>query len=93
MAVGQPSVPDDSDACPTVAGNGTDGCPTANASLEQVQVYIDGVYAAAQDVDTSGTADNFDIPVNVPAGSHTLRIDWSVYGQVRASTTRQVTHS
>ncbi|HVT78944.1 MAG TPA: hypothetical protein VHD87_18020 [Acidimicrobiales bacterium] len=82
-------VPDDSDACPNQAGNGADGCPTT-ASLEQVLVYVDGVLAGSNDVDTAGGPDSFDVPVTVPAGDHTLRIDWSYYGKVVASTTRQV---
>jgi hypothetical protein len=85
-------VPDSSDACPTVYGTGPDGCPAPAAALEKVLVYVDGALAASQDVDTSGGADNFAIPVTVPVGNHTLRIDWSYFGTVRASTTRQVTH-
>jgi hypothetical protein len=85
-------VPDDVDACPTVPGNSANGCPTA--SFEKVLVYIDGIAtpAGSQDVDTSTGSDTFDIPVTVPAGNHTLRIDWLYGSTVRASETRSVSY-
>ena len=83
-------IPDADDDCPTVAGNGANGCPVVTGSIEKVLVYVDGAVAGSQDVDTSSSPDNFDIQVTVPAGNHTLRIDWLVGSVVRASTTRQV---
>ncbi|MEY2472386.1 MAG: hypothetical protein QOK28_1715 [Actinomycetota bacterium] len=84
-------VADDIDACPDLSGNGADGCPVVAASLEKVLVYVDGALAGSQDVDTAGGADTFGIPVKVPAGAHTLRIDWLVGSVVRGTATRQVT--
>jgi hypothetical protein len=54
---------------------------------------VDGVRAASQDVDTTSGPDAFAITVNVPTGTHELRIDWEDRGRVVATTTVTVTHT
>jgi len=56
-------------------------------------VYVDGVLAASQDVDTSNEIDTFALDVTVPAGSHELRIEWEDDGQVLATDYRTVVHA
>ena len=65
---------DRDDVCPDEPGNGADGCPIG--ATEHVHVYVDGVLAASQDVDTTNGPDAFDIPVQVAAGTHALRVAW-----------------
>jgi hypothetical protein len=81
-------VPDVYDLCPNEAGNGAQGCPIP--ATEHVHVYLDGVRAATQDVDTSGKVDTFAIGVTVPAGTHELRIEWEDDGEVIATDYRTV---
>lgn len=80
---------DRDDVCPDEPGNGADGCPIG--ATEHVHVYVDGVLAASQDVDTANGPDSFDIPVQVAAGTHQLRVDWEDEGEVLATTSRTVT--
>jgi hypothetical protein len=84
-------VPDVYDVCPNEAGNGAQGCPIP--STEQVDVYVDGVLAASQDVDTSNEIDTFSLDVTVPSGTHELRIVWEDDGQVIATDYRTVVYS
>ncbi len=79
---------DRDDVCADAPGNGADGCPIG--ATENVRVYVDGVLGASQAVDTVNGADAFDIPVQVPGGTHQLRIDWEDEGQVIATTSRSV---
>jgi hypothetical protein len=79
---------DRADACVDEPGNGADGCPIA--ATEHVHVYVDGVLAASQDVDTANGPDSFDIPVQVSEGTHELRVDWEDEGTVLATTSRTV---
>ena len=71
------------DLCPDEPGNGAEGCPIP--ATEHVHVYVDGVLAASQDVDTSGELDAFAIDVTVPAGTHELTIEWEDDGEVLAT--------
>ena len=80
---------DPDDVCADEPGNGADGCPIS--ATEHVHVYVDGVLAASEDVDTANGPDAFDIPVQVAAGTHELRVDWEVEGEVLATTSRTVT--
>ena len=84
-------VPDIYDLCPAEPGNGAEGCPIP--ATEKVHVYVDGVLAASQDVDTSDEIDTFSIDVTVPAGSHELRIEWEDDGRVLATDHRTVVHA
>jgi len=79
------------DVCPDVPGNGANGCPIP--ATEQVHVYVDGVLAASQDVDTSGDLDSFELGVTVPAGTHDLMIEWEDDGDVIATDHRTVVHA
>jgi hypothetical protein len=79
---------DRDDVCPDEPGNGADGCPIG--ATEHVHVYVDGVLAASQDVDTANGPDAFDIPVQVAAGTHELRVEWEDEGEVLATTSRTV---
>ncbi|MEY2398760.1 MAG: hypothetical protein QOJ00_1934 [Actinomycetota bacterium] len=81
-------VPDSSDVCPNVAGDGADGCPIQ--AQEHVRVYVDGVKVATQGVDTSDGADSFAVPVTVAPGAHTLMIEWESYGRILATKTIHV---
>ncbi|HSV41157.1 MAG TPA: thrombospondin type 3 repeat-containing protein [Nocardioidaceae bacterium] len=83
-------VADQFDLCPDVAGNSADGCPIP--ATEHVRVYVDGVLAASQDVDTSDDVDAFALPVQVAPGTHELRVDWEDDGEVLATATRTVVH-
>jgi len=84
-------VPNSSDLCPNEPGNGAQGCPIP--ATEHVHVYVDGVLAASQDVDTRHQIDTFALDVTVPGGSHELRIEWEDHGQVIATDYRTVVHS
>jgi len=84
-------VPDDEDACPTVAAATADGCPIP--ANEHVHVSVDGVRAASQDVDTTGGSAAFAIGVTVPTGTHELRVDWEYFGRIVATKTVSVTHT
>jgi hypothetical protein len=81
-------VVDPDDVCPDKAGNGADGCPIG--ATEHVYVYVDGVRAASQDVDTANGPDAFDIPVQVAKGTHALRVDWEDKGSILGTTSRSV---
>ena len=81
-------VVDPDDVCVNEPGNGADGCPIG--PTEHVRVYVDGMLAASQDVDTVNGPDSFDIPVQVPAGTHSLRVDWEDKAAVLATTSRTV---
>ncbi len=84
-------VPDRFDQCPAEAGGGATGCPIP--VTEHVRVYVDGVLAASQDVDTSNELDTFALDVTVGAGSHELRIEWDDSGEVIATAYRTVVHT
>ena len=84
-------VTDPDDVCPNEPGNGAQGCPVP--ATEHVHVYVDGVEAASQDVDTSNQFDTFAIDVTVPPGSHELRIEWEDGGKVVATDYRTVVYS
>jgi len=79
------------DLCPDEPGNGAQGCPVP--ATEHVRVYVDGMLAASQDVDSSNEIDTFGLDVTVPAGSHELRIEWEDDGQVIATDYRTVVYS
>jgi hypothetical protein len=84
-------VPDVSDLCPSEPGNGAQGCPVP--ATEKVKVYVDGVLAGSQDVDTSDEIDTFALDVTVPVGSHELRTEWVDDGEVIATDYRTVVHT
>ena len=79
------------DACPDMAGDGVNGC--AVPSAEQVNVYIGETLLGSQDVNTSRGAFAFSIPVEVPAGEHTLRTQYVRLGKVLVEDARTVTHT
>ncbi len=79
---------DRSDVCADEPGNGADGCPIG--ATEHVHVYVDGSRAASQDVDTAAGLDAFAVPVQVPDGTHTLRVEWEDEGAVLATASRTV---
>jgi hypothetical protein len=79
------------DTCPDLAGSGADGCPVA--TTEHVRVFVDGVLAATEDVDTTDGPDSFAIPLGLSPGNHVLRIEWEDGGEVLASTERTVSHT
>ena len=81
-------VNDNADACPTVAGPSGNGCPVP--SNETVTVYVDGVEAASEAVESSHRADTFAMDVHVPAGTHELRTVWTQGDRVLASDVRSV---
>lgn len=81
-------VPDSSDACPNIAGAGAKGCPIQ--AVESVHVYVDGVLAASQDVDTANGPDSFATAIQIAEGVHEVRVDWERRGKVIASETRNV---
>jgi len=85
-------VADPFDLCPNERGNGAEGCPLP-AATEQVKVYVDGVLAASQDVDTSDRLDTFAIDVTIPEGTHELRTEWTDDGRVLATDQRTVVYS
>ena len=60
---------------------------------EHVLVSVDGAAAGSQDVDTADGPDAFDIAVDVPAGTHEVRVDWEDHGQVVATKSVTVTHT
>ena len=84
-------VADQDDVCPNEPGNGAQGCPIP--ATEHVHVYVDGVLAASQDVDTSNEIDTFVIDITVPAGTHELRTEWEDDGRVIATDYRTVVYS
>lgn len=84
---------DADDACPTLAGTGSDGCPVEEIANEFVLVYVDGLLSGSQDVSTEGGPAPFDITVPLAEGTHDLVVVWEDEGQLLASTTRTVTRS
>ncbi|MDP1794263.1 MAG: thrombospondin type 3 repeat-containing protein [Acidimicrobiales bacterium] len=88
-------VADSVDRCPTVSGTAAHrGCPPPPPA-ESVRVFLDGATtpAGTQVVDTTDGPDDFSLPVSVPAGTHTLRVEWVYFGRVVASKTASVVHS
>jgi len=83
-------VADPYDLCPNEPGNGAEGCPVP--VTEHVHVYVDGVLASSQDVDTNDGLDTYALDVTVPTGSHELRIEWEDDGEVIATDTRTVVY-
>jgi hypothetical protein len=81
-------VVDPDDVCPDEPGSGADGCPVG--ATEHVHVYVDSVLTASQDVDTANGPDAFDIPVQIAAGTHQLRVDWEDEGDVLGTTSMSV---
>ncbi|MGH3735031.1 MAG: thrombospondin type 3 repeat-containing protein [Micromonosporaceae bacterium] len=81
-------VPDIYDQCPNEPGNGATGCPIP--ATEHIRVYVDGVLAASQDVDTSNESDTYALDVTVSTGTHELRIVWEDDGTVIATDYRTV---
>jgi hypothetical protein len=84
-------VPDSTDVCPTEAGPSGNGC--AVPSDETVTVFVDGVEAASQDVESSNGRAGFDLEVTVPTGSHEIRTVWTQDGEVLATDLRTVVHT
>lgn len=84
-------VGDRDDRCPGVVGNGADGCVIV--ATEHVHLYVDGVRAGTQDVDTSKGKDTFSLPVDLAEGTHELRVDWEDRGEVVATKSVTVTHN
>ena len=76
-------VADGDDRCPAVPSDGPNGC--AKVFTEHVRVYVDGALVGSEDVDTAYAADTFAIPVQVPGGTHELRIVWEDADGVVAS--------
>jgi len=88
-------VADVDDLCPAEPGNGAEGCPLPATSppTEHVRVYVDGVLAASQDVDTSSAFDTFAIDVTIPTGTHELRTEWVDGDKVLGTDQRTVVYS
>jgi hypothetical protein len=84
-------VPDSTDVCPSVAGPAGNGCPVP--SDETVTVFVDGVAAASQDVESSNGRAGFALDVTVPTGSHEIRTVWTQDGEVLATDRRTVVHA
>ncbi len=84
-------VADPEDTCPDLSGNGADGCPVG--ATERVRVLVDGVLAAAEDVDTTNGPDAFAIPITVAPGNHELRIEWEEQGAILATASRTISYS
>lgn len=86
-------VPDVYDLCPEEPGNGASGCPIP--ATEHLHVYVDGVLAASQDVDTAGgeKLDTYALDVTVPEGTHEITVEWEDDGTVIASASRTVVHT
>lgn len=84
-------VTDDADACPTVAGTGSTGC--AVPSDETVTVYVDGIVAASEDVESSNGPDAFALDVTIPTGAHEVRTVWRQDDEVLAVDTRTIVHT
>ena len=76
---------DEDDVCPTIKGEGADGCPTKN--FEHIYLYVDGQKVATQGVDTANGSDSFGVLAEVAKGSHTLKIEWEAFGHVLATKT------
>ena len=62
------------DACPRVAGDGADGCPTAQG--ERVVAYLDGERVDALSVVTAHGASRFELAAPAPRGARELRVCW-----------------
>jgi hypothetical protein len=84
-------VADPDDACPTVAGDGANGCVVG--VTEHVHVFLDGAEVGSQAVDTfnRSTTASFDVPITVPSGTHTVRVDWEDRGKLLGTKTVTVT--
>ena len=65
---------DKDDACPTVAGDGFDGCPTRAG--EKVVVYVDGKKVGSNAILTEHGAYDFSVSAPVGAGKHKLVLKW-----------------
>jgi hypothetical protein len=76
------------DVCPGVPGSGADGCPVK--AVEQVRFFVDGSLVSTEDVDTSAGPDSFAFHRSLPAGEHTLRVEWVRYDKVVATVSRTV---
>lgn len=88
-------VDDSVDRCPDEQGTAENrGCPPA-APNETVRVFLDNATSpiASQPVDTTNGPDDFSLPVTVPAGTHTLRVEWVYFGEVVATKSVAVTHT
>jgi hypothetical protein len=66
--------------------------PGAGDVPESVRLHVDGVFAAAQDVDTLTGFDSFAIPVSVGEGTHVLRVDWVRGGELMGTQSVTVAH-
>ncbi len=84
-------VADEADACPTVPGAGSSGCPVP--SDEKVTVFVDGAPAASEDVESSNGPDSFALDVTMPAGAHEVTTVWTQDGEVLATDVRTVVHT
>ncbi|WP_246850123.1 thrombospondin type 3 repeat-containing protein [Nocardioides xinjiangensis] len=84
-------VADGDDACPDVAAPGSTGCPVP--SDETVTVFVDGVEAASEEVESSNGPDTFAIDVTVPAGAREVRTVWMQDDEVLATDVRTVVHT
>ena len=84
-------VADGDDACPSVVGTGSSGCPVP--SNETVTVYVDGAEVASEDVESSNGPDSFALDITVPTGTHEVKTVWSQRGEVLATDVRNVVHT
>lgn len=84
-------VVDDDDACPTVQGPASSGCPVPTD--ETITVYVDGVALASEDVESSNGPDTFALDVTIPTGTHEVRTVWRQDDEVLATDVRTVVHS
>lgn len=77
-----------------VTDPGAEPAPSGVAPAdEKVTVFVDGVAAASEVVESSHDADTFGIGVTVPTGSHEIRTVWTQDDEVLATDTRTVVHS
>ena len=74
---------DPDDVCPDEPGDGADGCPIG--ATEHVHVYVDGVLAASQDVDTA----NGRTPSTSPCRCRRARISCASSGRTKGRSWRR----
>jgi hypothetical protein len=76
-------------------GGGTTPAPTpAGAPTDEtVTVYVDGVEAATQEIESSNGPASFSLDATIPVGSHEISTVWRQRGEVLATDVRTVVHT
>jgi len=84
-------VDDRSDQCPTEPGSPEQfGCP-ASAGVERVLARLGGQVVASRSVDTTGGVAPFSLRVAIPAGTHSVLLEWRLNGQLMGARTLTLT--